>query len=103
GANGAANDGAAQAEVQHAFAALQVCAKAQGGTFQGCGVDQVIENEPTLTPARSRISVAAAGGSAQVSVPSSSKNVFTIAVDRGVTIRPCRTAGVGACPTSGRW
>jgi hypothetical protein len=103
GAAGAANDSAAQAEVQHAFSALETCARGRGGSFQGCGVDQIIENEPTLAPARGRITVAASGTSAQASVKSSTGNAFTIAVDAGVVIRPCSTAGRGACPAAARW
>lgn len=103
GPGGASTDGGAQTEALHALPALQTCARSQGGSFDGCGVEQVTENEPTLTPARGRMTVVAAGTTAQIGVKSSTGNTFTVAVNGNSVARTCTVAGRGSCPASGRW
>ncbi len=103
GASGAATDAAAQAEVQHAFSALQRCARKPGGSYATCNLDQVIENEPKLIPARGHLDVVASSGGAQLTSKSSSGNEFTITLNAGAVTRSCVKPGVSPCPASGRW
>src|SRR5262249_24063220 len=96
GTGSSLDDAAAQATAIHAYRALQHCGQPSG---TGCTVDDLVENEPTLSSSRGAI----AAGPGQVTVASSSGNTFTIALGNGVVTQSCTKPGAGSCPATRRW
>lgn len=103
GGAGAETDPVAQVEAQRAFAALQYCARMQGGSYNTCGADQIFENEPTLMPARGHITGGGSNSAVEVSSKSKTGNVFTISANGSAVTRSCTAPGQGSCPANGRW
>lgn len=97
-----ANDAEAKSSARTAQTAMETYATDNDGEYTGATVALLEDIEPTLADATLAATVTDAD-TYSVAATSDTGNVFTIAVDQGVSTLSCTTAGDGGCPTGGFW